>query len=204
MVHCVGAASHSYRNIIVDANRADELLNTMLMIDLNHIRSTSIFFDDTSAIACDQFLQSIATTPQLLFQWTLKRLTRNGDAKALSKQAVQFRPMAASQTDWFVAFMGRLVFDWQICDQCQDWRLRNTHHLSLVLVLTADMPPDADFLRYVWTRDLIALHCRAGYECPAFRLSPERGLILSSTWPGITEIIRTQTCSTSASPACAS
>lgn len=160
--------------------------NLKQFLDINRIQVASIFTDHTSADVYDQFITSISSPPGVPIQWNILRIADNRVA-SLPKRTFTFLPMANSKTVWFIVFIERLVFGRELCDHCQNRRLRETHHLSIVLVLNDAVPSTssdiAKFLSYVWKytepMDLVAIHCPRN-NCTAFRFYPEEGLTMTA------------------------
>lgn len=190
--------TQQFSNISVKNIHANELrtFNLMQILTLHAISSATVVFDDLSVDASEQFLHSIVTSCGRQFRWNIVWLTNNRD-EPLPERSIMATPMSGSQTVWYFVFVGRLVFGRELCDLLQQSRVREAHHLSLVLVLGDAQEPNSsrltEFLRYVWKHsepmNLIALLC-PGTECIAYRFYPDEGLTRSTTLTGNANIYR--------------
>lgn len=165
-----------------------EIVNLMQVVDLNRIRVASIFMDDDSVDLNDTFLRLISARTDIQFQWnTIRFASQSAEWLPESIESNTLRPMASSQTAWFIVFIDRLELGRELCDHSQNRRLRATHHLSIVLVLNNAQPSTdldmTEFLSYVWKytepMNLIAIQCPHD-NCTAFRFYPAEGLTMSA------------------------
>lgn len=166
--------------------------NLVKILQLNRIRSALIVYDETNYDAGQLFLQAIVNRGDSTFEWQLIKTSpihRYASLPSTTTTPEPYQLMANSQTRWVIVLMSDFILDANVYAYAQNAALRNTFHLSLVMVITENPRATShtikEFITFVWPLVqplvFITLQCSANKHCAVFRYDPEAGMFEAYT-----------------------
>lgn len=165
--------------------------NLVKIVQLNRIRYALIAFDGKNHDISQLFLSTIAHRVDSTFQWQLIKTQYRQASLPPASVPQKYQLMANSQTRWIIVLMSDINFDNELLEYTRNAVLRNTFHLSLVMVInenrSATVHNISEFIVYVWNLvqpiEFITMQCNGDVEpCASFRYDPEMGLNEASTY----------------------